>query len=515
MVCVHTTTHACVPIYVPNYVARATQSAPPRSSCRRNRGVVPAVAVSMSVLFHEAVYQWEVSELVTDPTLGRQAAGWYVAAEMMRQPQAAWKPINKYTVAKCHDGKPMNIGGFGGVPGMTSSHPKKYIPNGVYTHFDGSYVGWLYVHCRNTHCLIIRKVQASPEIHLEMQPRPPCPILYPCREHTTLVTAVAEDDTAIMDLLIFEDVRFQQMKAALKKKCIERGLCTQQTDLTVFHDNIPMTSNNILRAEYDANYKRNRLPKVIASHDGNFVSGYTYMRHQASPQSRPPRPTRTEKRAEMILEGDTPASADYATTSESDQQPAGRDPAAAARAAASAAIQKVEDNEAQREKDVDKAAALVIVAETLHTMEANGATLADIANAEALMMEDEEEETMEADDEVNSQGDGDEVNSQGEVVGFDSQAEDSEAEEMNEPRQPSPKKQKTAVAGSNQTSGYDGGPSESCSTSAASSSSSNKLPVNQTRMVACVVRPQVGAFAIPEGQNPYAARPSSAIAPIY
>ena len=96
MVCVHTTTHACVPIYVPNYVARATQSAPPRSSCRRNRGVVPAVAVSMAVLFHEAVYQWEVSELVTDPTLGRQAAGWYVAAEMMRQPQAAWKPINKY-----------------------------------------------------------------------------------------------------------------------------------------------------------------------------------------------------------------------------------------------------------------------------------------------------------------------------------------------------------------------------------------------------------------------------------
>ena len=64
-----------------------------------------------------------------------------------------------------------------------------------------------------------------------------------------ITTAVAADDRTILEEIITEDVRVMAFKDRVKEKCIELGICTRQTIMTFYFNNVPMSSNMILYSD--------------------------------------------------------------------------------------------------------------------------------------------------------------------------------------------------------------------------------------------------------------------------
>ena len=98
---------------------------------------------------------------------------------------------------------------------------------------------WRYDHCHRTCMLFIRKVQKSPEIHLEVRP---------CGEGSK-VTAVAESGRSILEIIVYRDIRCTDVRNAIKRRCVETGLCTHQTSITIYLDNALLDPNTMLRKD--------------------------------------------------------------------------------------------------------------------------------------------------------------------------------------------------------------------------------------------------------------------------
>jgi len=139
---------------------------------------------------------------------------------------------------------------------------------------------WRYDHCHRTCMLFIRKVQKSPEIHLEVRP---------CGEGSK-VTAVAESGRSILEIIVYRDIRCTDVRNAIKRRCVETGLCTHQTSITIYLDNVLLDPNTMLRKD-PAAYPRRRLPRIMGAKDGSLTDGYICQRCKrpytpTSPQSR-------------------------------------------------------------------------------------------------------------------------------------------------------------------------------------------------------------------------------------
>jgi hypothetical protein len=175
----------------------------------------------------------------------------------------SWKgewygPLSQKNVERCF--KEQDI--FTGLtsPGMNSQRMYNFVK--AYKDDDGNVLTWRYKHCSNKSALLIRPVQPSPEIHVVMKKQ---------WFGGTKVTAVAENDRSILEWLVTEDVRIGEFKTAVMKRCVEEGLCTRQSVLTMYCDNALVSSNMILRADYDGQ-KRRRLPKIIYATDGSLTN---------------------------------------------------------------------------------------------------------------------------------------------------------------------------------------------------------------------------------------------------
>jgi hypothetical protein len=77
-------------------------------------------------------------------------------------------------------------------------------------------------------------------------------------------TAVAEDDTTILEVSITAAVRCREFEAAVLEKCVVLNFCTRQIALTMYHDSVLMTSNTMIMSDWACNY-RNRLPRIITA----------------------------------------------------------------------------------------------------------------------------------------------------------------------------------------------------------------------------------------------------------
>ena len=93
------------------------------------------------------------------------------------------------------------------------------------------------------------------------------------RDGVTRITAVAKDDSPLHEMDVTEDVRCGEFKKEVKRKCVATGMCTNQTTLTMYYQNVLMGSNVVIRKDHD-DKKRQRssqLPRVIRASDGAIV----------------------------------------------------------------------------------------------------------------------------------------------------------------------------------------------------------------------------------------------------
>lgn len=221
-----------------------------------------------------------------------------------REPQSAWKgPVAATSINVCRRHEVLFIGGFGDVrEGAQRKNAKKYYFALEWRSASGAPL-WRYKHCSGSHELILRQVRPSPEIHLQMT----------AVADGTKVTAVAEDGRTILEKIVTRDERLQQFKAAVHKRCVELDLCTHQTDLTVYHDNVLLTSNTMLKKEFKKN-KKNRLPNVIEAPDFDRLPAFRFVI-----QSRqvPSLSSAWSRRMMQILEGGPVDGDDDATEDES------------------------------------------------------------------------------------------------------------------------------------------------------------------------------------------------------
>jgi hypothetical protein len=179
----------------------------------------------------------------------------YEAVQILKgtnnEPPAAsdWRgPLESKSVEMCFRHQAIFVGLFTTVA-------RKYNFVREYSTGSGTLIAWLYARRLGQPFLLIRKVLPSPEIHI---------VMTKC-DGGTKVTAVAEDDRSILEIIVTEDVRCAEFKSAVKRKCIEQALCTHQTNLTMYHDNALMSSSLKLRKDHDPKKRYNRLPKIIAA----------------------------------------------------------------------------------------------------------------------------------------------------------------------------------------------------------------------------------------------------------
>ena len=80
---------------------------------------------------------------------------------------------------------------------------------------------------------------------------------------------------------VTEDTRCGEFNKAVRKKCVEKGMCTNQTTINIYYQNKLMSPNLMIRKDHDAKKRYRPLPKVIRATDG------TQSATGEQPQSRP------------------------------------------------------------------------------------------------------------------------------------------------------------------------------------------------------------------------------------
>jgi hypothetical protein len=230
-------------------------------------------------MFCEGLEVYEAVEVEPGDLRGVHAGDLCPMAFVNDIPQSRWHgPMSQQNIEHCHIQKDIFVGGFG------DKHPKKNRKRTFAQHIDiaKKYVFycklfneeeqitmWHYEHCSGSHDLLIRRVEPSPEIHLVMSPFGAHKVRGVWQGDTswgTRVTAVAGNGKCLVELIVEEDVRFHQFRQDVQKHCVAENLCTMQTYLTVFYENLPMTGRMFLRKAYEHNTKV-RLPNVICVMD--------------------------------------------------------------------------------------------------------------------------------------------------------------------------------------------------------------------------------------------------------
>ena len=197
--------------------------------CRSRGGLQPRCSAvlllrgMMDPFAHEEDVPFEVAETeIIDWNPGRE---WPMARE--------WKgPLSKMNCDKASRRDTMWVHLTGsGVCGKKYNFQEEFL-------WQGNVV-WVYKHCRSPTQLIIRQVKPSPRIDVLMT--------IEAGGVGTRVTAVAGTEE-IYHTVITEDTRAKSFKDTVKRACIYiHGTCTKQTDLTIYYNNAPMSSNLVMR----------------------------------------------------------------------------------------------------------------------------------------------------------------------------------------------------------------------------------------------------------------------------
>ena len=194
----------------------------------------------------------------------------YPDAEPDILPLSGWKgPVSSGNVERCTDRREVFISGFGDP--TKKNRPKKYIFYKEYAK-GGNFLMWRYMHCAGKHHILIRKVKRDePYVHIEMEEHLD-DIIHVTADKMTLVeatrvTAVAERGETIMEAIIFEDVRFKDIKNQIKERCVLMDICTRQQHVPIYWQGVLMTGNLMLRAKYADNLRRRDSGSAIVAKD--------------------------------------------------------------------------------------------------------------------------------------------------------------------------------------------------------------------------------------------------------
>jgi len=238
-------------------------------------------------------------------------------------------------------GEPQDTPGLnwmGPLPATTMERVRKFLPINVLSrmyifqswHYQrcsdkakrywGGRTTWCYQHCSGSHrlglpvILLIRKVLPSPEIHVVMQPwrrsltdfvdrrTTHNVVSFPDGEHGTELTAVAENDRHILTDFVDNDKPCGYFLRRVKERCIEIGMCTRQTNLTIYWDNVPMSPDMMLRRRPE-DYHRHRLPKIIYAEDGSLhTTPRSLVKEEVCPET-PQSRTEEELETEVLWSG--------------------------------------------------------------------------------------------------------------------------------------------------------------------------------------------------------------------
>jgi len=232
-----------------------------------------------------------------------------------------WRgPLTAKNMEQVRQFLPIHVKAYGG---------KKYTFEGEYG-YPGGRTTWCYHHCSGKSMLLIRKVLPSPEIHVVMQSYfpdwrtedsgftigrnevagvykvlsgsgEPMYLTDPC----TKLTAVAENHRSIMTYFVTQDQRCGHFKDCVKSHCVAQGLCTRQTNLTIYFDNVIMSSSMWLHRNAE-DYDRRHLPRIISAKDGSPHTTSPQSRKEdvpTSPQSRTEKDTDSEEEFPEITPG--------------------------------------------------------------------------------------------------------------------------------------------------------------------------------------------------------------------
>ena len=239
----------------------------------RSRGLPQSRTVAVAVMtsiFDKLLY--EVAETIGphkgNPEISRhhfdhRASVWRGPLSEWWPPASAWRgPLSEENVCNAAAHKTMYVG----LTTKSKTGAKKYIFQEEYNLPGGRHL-WIYRHCSGKSNLIIRPVPPSPEIHVVMKGFPPDRQGFRCKGMQ--ITAVAEDDRTIISELITENCHAAKFKQAVKRKCIELGQCTESTDLTIYHDNVIMSSRMMLEADFRPTRRRRQIDlfPIIAAGD--------------------------------------------------------------------------------------------------------------------------------------------------------------------------------------------------------------------------------------------------------
>jgi hypothetical protein len=171
-----------------------------------------------------------------------------------------WKgPLSQENVDKAREHQLMHTRfGSGHVNSL-----KKYFFEAEYN-YEGETM-WVYKHCKSVEMIIIRPIQESPEIHAYIRQIP----------GGIKITAVAEDQSTILEQLIYEDERAKFFKAAVHIRCVHLNLCSDNVVLKIYLNNILMNSNLMLHSDQARRVRQRAGPdmglvgahRVLVAHD--------------------------------------------------------------------------------------------------------------------------------------------------------------------------------------------------------------------------------------------------------
>ena len=191
----------------------------------------------------------ETSDLQWNPT----ESVWPHASE--------WQgPLSHINVIRAREHLPLFAPGSGPASNTENASYSIYQENYTFKeecNLPGGRYLWIYTHSSGMMNLIIRPVPPSPEIHVELKIPNKHEYEARCldpmrnRDHNGfIITAVAEDDRTIISRFVTRDLPVLDFKRAVKRKCIELGQCTESTDLTIYHDNVIMSSRMMLESDF-------------------------------------------------------------------------------------------------------------------------------------------------------------------------------------------------------------------------------------------------------------------------
>ena len=250
-------------------------------------------------------------------------------------PDSKWLgPLKPEVVENARARRNVFVAGFGDPPDRPArarNTPKKYtfvcVMRNDRQDPDTGPAWCRYRHCKSGHDILLRRVSPHLNVDVEMREwrmsltggpilRTKCEDYYP---KGTTVTAVAANGGTIYEVNVETDMHAgDSFKPAVKRKCIELGLCSAQTAVHLYHNGMLLRHRSLIRGEYRLNFLKpiEREPEFVRLTWVPRSERPVPPALPVAPASPVAPPTKWSERMEMILEGKTPTAADYSSNDE-------------------------------------------------------------------------------------------------------------------------------------------------------------------------------------------------------